>query len=178
VRQRRTSPSVSTRRRPARCTACGDANCGSPLPSSLQPRHVFLTLTRFRVAPAARLPQLHAGQQRRRSVGLSSCGSHQRCTSPPPPLFCTSHEISARRLALAELAPDVQQHDERDEEQAEHQYGGWATARREREEGELAVSSLHAKEPAGRTAQAEPRSAQDGRACEGPHIFRPGASSV
>ena len=38
--------------------------------------------------------------------------------------------VSAARLRLAELAPNVQQDDERDEEQAEHEHRGRPTAQR------------------------------------------------
>ena len=40
----------------------------------------------------------------------------------------------APRSALAELAPDVEQHDERDEQQAEHEHRRGATARERKRE--------------------------------------------
>ena len=103
------------------------------------------------------------------------------------------------RVALtpAELAPDVQQHDESDEQQAQHEDRCRATAQREPQPLRMGVaepgvaSSYQASDFGSAYGQAHPTSqapspvtghadrAGDGACCYGgAHIFRPGASSV
>ena len=108
-----------------------------------------------------------------------------------------SRPPDAGRLALAELAPDVQQHHEGDEEQAEHEHGRRATAHARQATARVSVvrcvaatarANKRAVGYARHAASAQPRRragtlqeigcGRGGKEIACAYIFRPGASSV